>query len=77
MPILFRPRATMTKASMAQASEISSLTDVQHAVNLQIPMHCVYHGYNERNGWDEYRVAFAGDKESYVGYTNAYLEPVQ
>lgn len=74
MPIMYRPVAISFKQSMKLACEITSLADVQQRSGLQIPLHCVYYGYNEANGWDEYKVVFYGG--DHVGFTNAYLEPI-
>lgn len=75
MPILYRPRAVSFKQSMKLACEITSLSDVQRRENLPIPLRCVYYGYNEANGWDEYKVVFHGG--DHVGFTNAFLEPAE
>lgn len=74
MPVMFRPCSQNFKQSMRQAHEITSLQDVQQTMSVQIPLHCNYHGYNERNGWDEYAVVFYGG--GVVGFTNGFLDPV-
>lgn len=74
MPTMFRPRAMTLKDSMKKSSEVTSLRDVQAILQLHIPLRCVYRGYNDKNGWDEYAVTFYGGE--YIGFTNSFLEPV-
>jgi hypothetical protein len=73
----FRPRKSSFKQSMRSAIDVTSLRDVQSSVGCHIPLKCVYHAHNKKNGWDEYKVVFGPSSDMFFGYTNMYLEPVQ